>query len=202
MTSPDDGAADPRPPRTITLAHLTVETITALAAGDREGAEASSGLPLTDFLAEDRALWVWQLAVAADLDLDEQSRWLACAVLGGEHDRVVGHAGFHGPPRGGMVEIGYSIDPAHRRRGFGRAVVNALLDDARRIPTVTRVRASINRSNTASFATIAGLGFVAVGTREVDGGSEVILERPSRRAVRVPHGPGNAEGPVGGRGLR
>lgn len=196
MSSPDDSTADPRGQRTITLAHLTVETITALAAGDRAGAERSSGLPLTDFLGADRALWVWQLAVAADLDVEEQSRWLACAVLAGQDQRVVGHAGFHGPPQDGMVEIGYSIDPVHRRLGFGRAVVHALIDAARGLPTVTRVRASINRSNVASFATIAGLGFVRVGTREVDGGSEVILERPSRRADPAPQGPGNTEGPV------
>jgi RimJ/RimL family protein N-acetyltransferase len=187
---------------TVTLAHLTLDTIAALAAGDRERARRSSGLPLTSYLSDDRALWVWQLSVAADLDLAERSCWLACAVLTGPGGPVVGHAGFHGPPRDGMVEIGYSIDPDDRRRGYGRAVVRALLDEAQDVPTVTRVRASINRSNAASFATVARLGFVAVGSRDVDGGSELILERPSRGGVPVPQEHGNAEGPVRGRGLR
>ncbi|MEP7765357.1 GNAT family N-acetyltransferase [Sanguibacter sp. 25GB23B1] len=179
MTHPHDGTVESRQPPTITLVRLGIDTITALAAGDRAGAGRSSRLPISSYLADDRALWAWQLAVAADLDPVEQSRWLACAVLDETDWRVVGHAGFHGPPREGMVEIGYSIDLVHRRRGYGRAVVSALLDEARACPDVTRVRASINRSNTASFATISGFRFVAVGSRAVDGGEEVILERRS-----------------------
>ena len=41
---------------------------------------------------------------------------------------VVGRAGFHGPPdAGGMVEVGYAVDPDFRRRGNAIA---ALLDPA------------------------------------------------------------------------
>lgn len=76
-----------------------------------------------------------------------------------------------------MAEIGYSVDPAWRRRGYGRAIVGALLDEVHLAPDVHRVRASINTTNTASFATVGGFGFVQVGERAVEGGRETILER-------------------------
>lgn len=170
--------ADARPVPRIDLHRLDVPTIAALAAGDARSAAESSGLKITSFLAGDRALWVWQLTVAGGLDPDEQRRWLACAVIDVDLDVVVGHAGFHGPPRDGMVEIGYSIDPERRRRGYGRAAVAALVAQAQSCPAVDRIRASINRSNTASFATIAGFGFRQTGERAVGDGHETILERP------------------------
>lgn len=173
---PSSAAPLPSPSPHVTLAHLTVDVVRALADGDAARARRVSGLAITDFLAGDRALWVWQVTVAAELDVDGQRRWLACAVLDARDGVVVGHAGFHGPPRDGMVEIGYSIDPSYRRRGYGRATVLELLREARACDEVDRVRASINRTNEASFATVAGLGFVAVGERTVDDGSEVVLE--------------------------
>lgn len=39
-------------------------------------------------------------------------------------DTVVGFGGFKGPPVNGVVEIGYSVAPAHRQRGHATAAVD------------------------------------------------------------------------------
>jgi ribosomal-protein-alanine N-acetyltransferase len=93
---------------------------------------------------------------------------------------VVGHAGYHGPPdEHGMVEVGYSVDPAYRRRGYARAALAELLARAEREPAVRTVRASIRPANLASRALVAQYGFVEVGEQEDDlDGLEMVLEVP------------------------
>jgi RimJ/RimL family protein N-acetyltransferase len=93
---------------------------------------------------------------------------------------VVGYAGFHGPPdEAGMVEIGYSVAPGHRRQGYARTVLTELLRRAAAEPGVRTARVTISPENTASLATISGFGFVEAGEQwdEVDG-LELIFEVP------------------------
>jgi RimJ/RimL family protein N-acetyltransferase len=105
-------------------------------------------------------------------------RWVARAALAGPDGPVVGHAGFHGPPdESGMVEVGYAVDPAFRRRGHARAMVRALLAWAATEEGVTRVRAAISPANEASLATIRGFGFDVVGEQwDDEDGLEIIYE--------------------------
>jgi RimJ/RimL family protein N-acetyltransferase len=94
---------------------------------------------------------------------------------------VVGHAGYHGPPdEAGMVEVGYTVDPAYRRQGYAKAILAALLERAAAEPDVRTVRASISPSNAASLATIAGFGFLEVGEQwDEEDGLELLFERPA-----------------------
>lgn len=39
---------------------------------------------------------------------------------------VIGDGGFHGPPKAGRVQIGYSIVPEYRKRGYATQAVSAL----------------------------------------------------------------------------
>jgi RimJ/RimL family protein N-acetyltransferase len=91
---------------------------------------------------------------------------------------VVGHAGFHGPPdERGMVEVGYTVEPAYRRRGYARAMVSELLRWAGSDDRVRVVRASISPANAASLATIAGFGFQKVGEQwDEEDGLETVFE--------------------------
>src|SRR5690554_6361651 len=109
-----------------------------------------------------------------------QAPWLVRVVAAEGH--AVGHAGFHGPPdESGMVEIGYSVVPEFRRRGYAKAIVRALLEHAASEPEVTVVRASVSPDNEASLATIAGFGFTKVGEQwDDEDGLELLFERPTR----------------------
>ncbi|MDX3093261.1 GNAT family N-acetyltransferase [Streptomyces sp. ME19-03-3] len=88
---------------------------------------------------------------------------------------TVGTATVHG--RTNMVEIGHSAAPGHRRQGYTRTMLTALLRRAAAEPGVRTARVTISPENTASPATICGCAFVEVGEQwdEVDG-LERILE--------------------------
>ncbi|KAK3182375.1 hypothetical protein K4F52_006378 [Lecanicillium sp. MT-2017a] len=117
------------------------------------------------------AIWVTRLLVLEDDDSSD-----GCAQ---GKTTVVGRAGFHGRPddERGMVEVGYSIDPLHRRRGHARAALEILLAVARADERVTVVRASVGPWNEASRALVVGFGFVEVGEQwDEEDGREIVYE--------------------------
>jgi ribosomal-protein-alanine N-acetyltransferase len=177
---PADTRSIPNTPK-IELALLSANVLESLNAGsiDRAGTEFGRQLPPT-FL-DHESLWGYRIAqVREDPGV---LRWLVRAIIDSDSQEIVGHAGFHGPPDdNGMVEIGYTIEPDFRRRGYARATVAALIEYAANDPTVTTVRASISPDNVGSLATVRPFGFVQVGEQmdEIDG-LELIFEVPISR---------------------
>jgi RimJ/RimL family protein N-acetyltransferase len=160
----------------IRFVELPPAALDALIAADLPAASAAAGHPLSDYLVSER--WLWQLRrdqIARD---PGSARWIARAAVAEPGGAVVGHGGFHGPPDAdGTVEVGYSVDPAYRRRGYAKAMLAALLERARAEPAVRVVRASISPDNVASLATIAGFGFVRVGEQwDQEDGLELVFE--------------------------
>jgi len=176
---PADRSVHPNLPK-IELILLPATVLEALNAGAIDRASAEFGRPLPPSFLDHEELWGYRIAQARE-DPDVL-RWLVRAVVDSNTGAIVGHAGFHGPPDDhGMVEIGYTIEPAYRKRGYARATVAALIDYAANEPDVTTVRASISPDNTASLATIRPFGFVQTGEQmdEIDG-LELIFERKPR----------------------
>jgi RimJ/RimL family protein N-acetyltransferase len=82
-------------------------------------------------------------------------------------------------PRGpsGLVEIGYAVDPAYRRRGYARAALEALLQRAAREPRVRTVRVTISPGNVTSYQLASQYGFTEIGEqRDDEDGPETICE--------------------------
>jgi len=161
---------------------LSSDALLALLDGDLTAARAAAGIDLTEYFSSPAMHWLWRLRLE-QLAADPSSLpWLVRAGVDDATGEAVGHAGFHGPPDPrGMVEVGYSVDPRLRRRGYARAMLRALMDEARSAPAVTTVRASISPTNTASLATIAGFGFVQVGDQwDEEDGLELVFEVPAR----------------------
>ncbi len=164
----------------VTVVHLPPAALDALAAGDLAAATAASPVPLTPAVGADDLRWLWRLRseqVRAD---PAAAAWVTGVLRADDVGVVVGHAGFHGPPDGdGLVEIGYAVDPEHRRKGYARAALGALLRRAAQEPGVRTVRATVSPDNLASRALVDSCGFVEVGEQwdEMDG-LEVVLERP------------------------
>ena len=82
---------------------------------------------------------------------------------------VVGDIGFHGPPRAdGTAEIGYSIVPSRRGRGYATEAARTLIDWARLQARVRRIVARCLPDNAASIKVLERLGFVRDGKRDGD----------------------------------
>jgi RimJ/RimL family protein N-acetyltransferase len=141
---------------------------------------------------EPSATWVRAHAGFLQLRLGQMQRdpstqrWLARAItLRGEARPFLGFAGFHGPPgvnalgRDDAVELGYSVEVAHRRRGYATETVEALMRWARDEQGISAFLASVAPANEPSLAIVRKLGFRHVGEHwdEEDGRElEFLLE--------------------------
>ncbi|MFI2751866.1 GNAT family N-acetyltransferase [Cellulomonas sp. P22] len=167
--------------RQVRIVPLDAATLTALADGDLTTANLTSPVPLTACFADVAWRGVWRMRSAQVTADASVARWVTGAVWDTRLALAVGRAGFHdAPDAAGMVEVGYAIDPALRRRGYGRAALEALLARADADPDIRVVRACISPTNVASLALATAHGFAAVGEEwdEVDG-LEIVHERPA-----------------------
>ena len=79
-------------------------------------------------------------------------------------DQVVGDIGFHGPPAGGSVEIGYAVVPARRGRGLATRACALILEEAWRAGA-DEVLADAEPDNPASRKVLLNNGFTALDER-------------------------------------
>jgi len=164
----------------VELIQLSAAALRALAEGDLAAATRAASLPLTPYLVSGGSLWTWRRR-SRQVALDPGSAsWVTGVIVDAQRQLVVGRAGFHGPPDAdGMVEVGYSVDPAFRRQGYARAALVAMLDRAASEPTVLTVRATVSPDNIASRSLVAQFGFVEVGEQlDEEDGWETIFEWP------------------------
>jgi ribosomal-protein-alanine N-acetyltransferase len=162
---------------TVDLVILSADALQALVAGDLAAASAEAGVELPqEFLAD---TWLWSLRLGQMIGEPACAPWLVRAVVPRPGRVAVGHAGFHGPPdERGMVEVGYRVVPEHRRRGYARAALAALLEYAREHGAHV-ARASISPGNAPSLALAASFGFVGAGEQwDERDGRELVFERP------------------------
>ena len=166
---------------TVRIIELDAATLAALAEGDLDRAAWTSPVPLTPACADPSWRGTWALRARQVLDDPVSQAWVTGLVWSDELDRVVGRAGFHGPPDAqGLVEVGYAVDAGLRRRGFGQAILEALLSRAHADPAVRTVRASVGPRNAASLSLVTRAGFVQVGEQwDEEDGLELVFERPA-----------------------
>jgi RimJ/RimL family protein N-acetyltransferase len=103
--------------------------------------------------------------------------WCARTMLGREGGAVIGHCGFHGPPEDvGRAEIGYTVLPAFRGRGYATEAASALVEYARGQEVAT-VFATVAPDNAPSLRVVEKLGFRQTGVQidEIDG-EELVFE--------------------------
>jgi len=115
-------------------------------------------------------------------DRPELEPWLVYAVVLPER-RLIGHAGFHGPPGTNAlqaedaVEVGYTVFPAFRGRGYATEAARALIEWARCEREVRRFLASVSPDNEPSLALMRKLGFTEIGRHwDEEDGDELEFE--------------------------
>jgi RimJ/RimL family protein N-acetyltransferase len=90
-------------------------------------------------------------------------------VLGAfEDDQLVGTAGFYREQKAKRRQTGWIwgvfVHPSHRRKGTGRALISALIDEARRLPGLMTLHLTAAVTQSAARQMYAGLGFRVFGT--------------------------------------
>lgn len=165
------------------IVHLTAPVFRALASGDLAAANAASPVPLSAYFAGPEWRAVWQRRSRQVEEDPASAAWVTGVIWDERRQAAVGRAGYHGPPdASGMVEIGYAVDPAYRRRGYARAALEALLRRAACEPLVRTVRVTISPDNVASCRLASQYGFTAVGEQWDDkDGREIIYELDPER---------------------
>jgi RimJ/RimL family protein N-acetyltransferase len=76
---------------------------------------------------------------------------------------VVGGIGFHGPPSGHVVEVGYGVVPSVRGRGVATQALRILLKVAAGLEGVRRVVGRTEETNLASQGVMRAAGMHLVG---------------------------------------
>ncbi len=163
---------------TVDLIELSPPALHALAAADLEEANRHTPVHLSDYFISEHMISVWRRRSAQITDNPADAAWITRAVVDVDLEAAVGRAGFHGPADAtGMIELGYEIDPAFRRKGYARASLEWLLAQATAEPAIRVVRATISPANLASRALVWQYGFVDVGTQmDEEDGLEIIFE--------------------------
>ncbi|WP_019871044.1 GNAT family N-acetyltransferase [Salinispora oceanensis] len=168
-------------PASVRIVHLNGPTFQALARGDLAAANMASPVPLSAYFAGPDWRGVWQMRRRQVADDPASAAWVTGVIWDEQRHLAVGRAGYHGPPDpAGMVEIGYAVDPALRRRGYARAALEVLLRRAAEEPQVRTVRVTISPDNLASYKLAAQYGFIEVGQQwDNEDGLEIIYELAS-----------------------
>jgi ribosomal-protein-alanine N-acetyltransferase len=116
---------------------------------------------------------------------DPQSQqWLVRAIiLPGAVRRMIGHAGFHGAPgvngpkKPDALEIGYTVFPPFRGKGYASEAALALMESARKEHGIRTFIASVSPENEPSLAIVGKLGFAQTGEQwDEEDGLELVFE--------------------------
>jgi ribosomal-protein-alanine N-acetyltransferase len=123
------------------------------------------GAALSADWPEAELLDVLPIQASASLSNERFGIWV---MIERESWSVVGDIGFIGPPSdGGCIEIGYSVIPDRRRRGYATEAARAIVDWTLQEPEVKVVIASCDDDNEPSIRTLERIGFHRAG--EADG---------------------------------
>lgn len=164
------------------LVWLSPELLEALLAGRREEAERLGGFAIPAGWPDEHDGRFLALRLRQTLEEPSRGPWYVRAIVLPDERRMIGHIGFHGPPGVNArrdpdaVELGYTVFPEYRRRGYATEAVRALLAHAG-AHGVGRFVASVAPDNEPSLAIVRRLGFVEVGRHwDEEDGEELEFE--------------------------
>jgi ribosomal-protein-alanine N-acetyltransferase len=167
------------------LVSLSAGVLEALLEGRRSEAEAELGLSIPSDWPDHGTTSFVRMRLGQMRADPEAQRWLARVLVRRRDGRMVGHAGFHGPPGSGglapgKVELGYTVFPSFRGRGYATEAALALMEWAEG-EGIHNFVASVGPANDPSLAIVRKLGFVRTGEQwDEEDGLELVFELDGR----------------------
>lgn len=145
--------------------HLELRPLPAQAAAalpeDRDGASRALGFQLSAEWPDPHLAGVLRRHAGASADTECFGVWV---MIERSSASVVGDIGFRGPPDdGGEIEIGYSVIPSRRRRGYASEAAGVLVRWAQSRPDVAVIVAGCDVNNVPSIRTLERAGFRRTG---------------------------------------
>lgn len=161
------------------LVSMSPDFIEALLDGRRAEAEALGHLKLPKSWPDEHDARFLRLRLGQMREDPSVQPWFIRAMVLRESERpLIGHIGFHGRPgENGSAEMGYTVLPEHRRRGYAAEAAQALMAWAAREHGAGRFIVSISPDNAPSLGMAAKLGFRQIGEQmDEEDGLELVFE--------------------------
>ena len=159
---------------------MTPEFLEALLEGDRGRAAEALEVELPEVLSLDANTRFFALRLRQMRENPGFREWCPYAVV--LEGRMIGHAGYHGPPgvnavgKAEAIEIGYTIEQPYRGRGYATEAAGMLLRQAEE-RGIRHFIASCSPTNEPSLAVIRKLGFTHTGeAMDEEDGLELVFE--------------------------
>jgi [ribosomal protein S5]-alanine N-acetyltransferase len=177
---------------------LGVTGLEAIVDGDRAALSAHLGLAVPEEIlqVESRAQahFLNMLLQNSDFEL-----WSPRVIALRESGGVVGNIGFHTAPgpeylkeyvEQPAIEMGYTVLPPHRGRGYALEAISALIRWAHVEQQVVAFVVSVGETNAPSLALAKRLGFTTAGTHDDDvDGAEVVFSLTGDALARLVRNP-------------
>jgi ribosomal-protein-alanine N-acetyltransferase len=163
------------------LVSMSPAFLEALLDGRRDEAATLLGAPLPDGWPGEHDEGFLRLRLTQMREDPDSRQWLVRAIILRDSGAMAGHAGFHGPPGAhGLpaetVELGYTVFPPFRNRGYATEVAVALAGWAE-ARGMRHLVASVSPGNEPSLAIIRKLGFVQTGEQwDEEDGLELVFK--------------------------
>lgn len=145
--------------------HLELKPLPARAAAvlpeDREAACRALGARLCAEWPDPHLLGVLRRHAGASVDAECFGVWVMIERCSAS---VVGEIGFRGPPDdAGTIEVGYSVIPSRRRRGYATEAASALVRWAASQPSVDVIVAGCDPNSLPSISILERVAFRRTG---------------------------------------
>jgi RimJ/RimL family protein N-acetyltransferase len=161
------------------LVLMTGDWMEAVLAGEVARADAIGGFHVRDGWPDDHDANFLRMRLAQIREDPSNEQWYARAMMLISTREMIGHIGFHGPPRDDRsLELGYTVFPEHRRLGYAVEAAEALMTYARAEHTVRRFVLSVSPENAPSLGMAEKMGFKRCGEQwDEEDGLEWVFEK-------------------------